>query len=128
MITNFEEITIDLSDAEKNALPIVCKYFSLLKTPTKSPDIIKYLSTSITDVKITDVRLRKYVNYIRSKHILPIIGTSNGYFVSYDNEVIQKQILSLHERANSILQSGHGLVHFLNLPVHKEGKQSTLFQ
>jgi hypothetical protein len=45
--------------------------------------------------------------------MLPIIGSSNGYYVSYDPDVIQEQIKSLKERANSILGCSNGLSKFL---------------
>jgi hypothetical protein len=57
--------------------------------------------------------LRKLVNHIRVKGILPIIATSQGYYVSYDKQDILDQINSLTQRANSILNSANGLRNFL---------------
>jgi hypothetical protein len=44
---------------------------------------------------------------------LPLIATSQGYYVSYDKQEINAQIQSLVERANSILKSAEGLKKFI---------------
>ena len=64
-------------------------------------------------IKITEPRLRKLVNHIRVKGILPIIATSQGYYVSYDKQDILDQINSLTQRANSIINSANGLRNYL---------------
>jgi tetrahydromethanopterin S-methyltransferase subunit B len=50
---------------------------------------------------------------IRSKGILPLIATSNGYYCSYDKQEIMEQIKSLQERADAIINSANGLKKFL---------------
>lgn len=119
MITNFEEITQELSDVEMEVLPLVISGFRNHKEddPIKAPDIVKsldrYFYLKDIDVRMTEVRLRKFVNYIRTKSLLPLIATSKGYFVTEDPQVLRKQIRSLHERANSIKDCAHGLEKFL---------------
>lgn len=119
MIVNFEEITQELSDDEKAILPYLIKGFSnhSEKNPIKEPEVCKamnsLLATRPGKVRINGARLRKMVNHIRSNGLLPLIATSNGYFVSHDRVVIGKQITSLEQRARSIQQSANGLKKFL---------------
>lgn len=122
MITNFEDITRELSDDELMLIPILEKGFKRhgANNPVKGPDIVKgvnaYAEKIGLPVRMTEARLRKCCNYIRSKSILPVIATSNGYFVSDDHDVIAKQILSLQERAAAIMACAKGLQRFLPQP------------
>lgn len=115
MITNFEEITRELTIEEKCLIYILVKGFSTHKkdNPIKAPDIIEAINGKKENYKLTNKltqpRLRKMINLIRSKGILPLIGTSQGYYVSYEPEEIEKQIQSLRERANAINQAAEGL-------------------
>lgn len=121
MVTNFEDITKELSDEE-------CKYIYLLVTgfqkrtkdnPIKAPDLIKSINKFVADnrpdikKKLSEPRLRKLCNYIRTHSLIPLIATSNGYYVSYDKEEIQNQIQSLMDRGQAIIKSSLGLVKFL---------------
>lgn len=119
MITNFERITNELTDEEYDILPFLINGFV-----TKDKDhaimshtIVKLMNEfiehrKITGIKMTDARLRKMVNYIRSNGLLPLIATSIGYYVSYDKEEIDKQILSMEERARSIIKAAEGMKKF----------------
>ena len=119
MITNFEDITHELSEEEMKIIPILLRGFKshTEKEPIKAPEIVKAMNHHISymelNFKMTDARLRKCVNYIRCKGLLPLIATSNGYYVSYDREVIESQIRSLTERANSIRRCADGMQKFL---------------
>lgn len=124
MITNFEEITETLSDKEMILLPYVEKAFSKITCKANAMktnnlcELINmlYVQENGMDkdfVPMNGVRLRKFVNYLRSSGELPIIGTSDGYFVSYSKEELEKQIRSLHERASSINKCAEGLKRFL---------------
>lgn len=123
MIKNFEKITEELSVVEKFWLG---KIMEALKRFGKSSPILSDefcrrfnidIQVSLRDglvgkemaMEVNGVRLRKMVSYIRSKGLLPVIATSNGYFVSYDKKVIESQILSLEQRARSIQASADGL-------------------
>ena len=115
MITNFEEITEELSPDELELIPIL---ISGLKTKTKAfkvkaPEIVHGMRNKISSMglktKMTEARLRKCINYIRSNSLLPVIATSKGYYVSYDKNEIENQILSLTERSRSIMNCAEGL-------------------
>lgn len=113
MITGFEEYTSVLNDKEKELIPILIKGFPAYTkdNPIKEPEIVERLRAK--GYKISGARLRKLCNFIRSKSILPLIGTSKGYFVCYDKGIIASQIQSLEERADAIKVSAEGLKKFL---------------
>ena len=114
MITNFETITEELTDEEKKIIPLLIKGFPKYTkdNPIKAPEVIRRFNEK--GYKLQEPRLRKMVNFIRSKGILPLMGTSKGYYVSYDKNEINLQIKSLRERADSIYNSAQGLNKFLN--------------
>jgi hypothetical protein len=114
MITNFEQITSELSESEMMLIkPLILGLKTKTKeNPIKAPDIIKSMNEFADKkglVKMTGARLRKCINYIRSNSLLAVIGTSQGYYVSQDRLEIEKQIKSLIERSNSILNCVRGL-------------------
>lgn len=119
MITNFEDITFELTDAELNVLPIILKGFSTHNesNPIKAPEIIKasnnYFKDKKIDFTLTEPRLRKMANYIRSTSLLPLVATSKGYFITQNKDIIRSQIRSLEERSNSILNCVNGLKVFI---------------
>lgn len=113
MITNFESITPELNEYELSLVGIIISGLKArtAENPIKSDNIVK--SMSANGYKISGVRLRKIINFIRTNALLPIIGTSKGYYVSYEKIDIQNQIKSLNERANSIIDCANGLKEFL---------------
>lgn len=119
MITNFKEITIELTEDETKLLPMLIEAFKKYNKskPIKAPEIViginAYCKKNAINYTATEVRLRKMVNYIRTNGLLPLIATSNGYFVSFDKSDIESQITSLSERASSIMGCAKGLTKFL---------------
>lgn len=119
MITNFEEYTHELSAEEMDILPIVVHGFRNYKKelPIKAELIVtrmnEFLAVRGFKTRMSQPRLRKMVNYIRTNGIIPLIANSNGYFTSDCKETIQEQIKSLQERANSIQRCANGLKKFL---------------
>lgn len=122
MITNFEEITEDLTEREIFYLPQVKEI--LLGVLSDKPIKQKLLATAIDNnllqmlgpgaIMMTPVRLRKYFNYFRTHGLLPIIGTSEGCYITADKLEIEKQIKSLQERANQINRAAEGMKKFIN--------------
>lgn len=102
MIKNFEEQTSKLTDQELNIADIVRK--SLTKYKGKSYAIAgsKICSgfNNNTDFRLTGVRLRKIMNYLRNQGE-PICSTSKGYFYPEDNQEILDTITSLQQRIDS---------------------------
>jgi hypothetical protein len=119
MITNFENYTFDLTEFERSLLPVIAASLQgrTSQNPIKEPAIIfavnYWLLAKGINKTISGVRLRKIVGQLRIHSVLPIIATQHGYFVSYDREVIKKQIKSLNERAGSIVACANGLKAFL---------------
>jgi hypothetical protein len=118
-VTNFEEFTHELTSEEMEILPVVVHGFRNYKkeSPIKAELIVtrmnEFLAVRGFKTRMSQPRLRKMVNYIRTNGIIPLIATSNGYFTSDCKETIQEQIKSLQERANSIQRCAEGLRKFL---------------
>lgn len=116
MVTNFENITYDLTKQELDLVPIIVSGMQRYmgnEHAIKGPKIVEGLKISNPKSKCTEARLRKIVNYIRAKGIAPIMATSKGYYWSTNKDEIKKQIQSLNERANGILAAANGLKSFL---------------
>lgn len=118
-LTNFEDQTPELTPEEMAELPAVIHSFRYYdkNNPIKASVIVTkmniYLKMKGSKMKMTDVRLRRMVNYIRTNGLLPLIATSKGYFTSKNKQEIELQIKSLQERARSIQRCANGLKKFL---------------
>ena len=117
MITNFEKITAELDEDEMKMIPIFVEGFQRfsIDNPITAPKIVAFFNGKPhagIKKKLTEPRLRKIVNYIRSCGMLPLIATSEGYYVSHDPQVVRDQIRSLMERAKSIARCADGLKKF----------------
>jgi transcriptional regulator of met regulon len=118
MITNFEEITFDLTDDELKLVNPICAGLikRTAKNPIKAPEIVKQMNIFAEQkglVKLTDARLRKVVNYIRCNSMMPLMATKKGYYCATTKDEIASQIQSLKERASSILNAANGLEKFM---------------
>jgi hypothetical protein len=121
MITNFEGITESITDFEKKLIPYIIEGLSKRdkQNPIKAPEIVDRLNKFIKNMypyekyTFTESRLRKMCNMIRSNGILPLIATPKGYYTSTDELEIRKQIKSLEDRADAILNSANGLKKFI---------------
>lgn len=118
MISTFDDITEELTEDElKLVTPLINGLkFRKAANPIKAPEIVRGMNAHAIKhdlIKITDVRLRKLVNYIRTNSIAPIIATSKGYYYASDPNEIRVQIESLNQRARSILSCSKGLEKFL---------------
>lgn len=111
MITNFEHITRDLTADEARLLPII---ISVMKAHRGNLNAItgKEICSKVSG--LTEPRLRKLVNFIRTNGILPVIATSNGYYTADTVEEVQKQIQSLNDRIAAISAARDGLMKFVN--------------
>lgn len=120
MVTNFESITYELNEDELkhvNGLILALK-LRRKETAIKAPEIVKSMNIFAERhglVKMTEARLRKCINFIRSNSLLPVMATSSGYYVSYDEKELSDQIKSLTERANSIFDCVRGLDKILKI-------------
>jgi hypothetical protein len=118
MITNFEEITKEMTEDEKKLVPVIIKGLSTKSkdNPIKGADIVSAINENKDRYGIklfNEPRLRKIINFIRSEGILPVMGTSNGYYCTKDRVELQSQIESLTQRAEAIMTSANGLKKFI---------------
>lgn len=115
MIPGFEKETCPLTETEKKLVPVIIKGLHSKigeENAIYGADICSKMN--LAGYSITEPRLRKIVNFIRSEAILPIIATSKGYYVSHDTKVIKLQIESLKKRKEAIEVSLNGLQNYLN--------------
>lgn len=121
MITNFEKITENLNPNDLKYLGLVRVTLEkeLIGKFKKDVEVVEILNNAISEVsnpfnyRMTSVKLRKFVNHLRSTGMLPIIGTSKGYKVTFNQDEIRANIQGLNERSNSILAAANGLKSFL---------------
>ena len=119
MVTNFESITPNITDQELAIIPFLINGFVMhgKSNPIKAPEIVRQMNVFLVahgyKIKMTEPRLRRCANYIRSNSMLPLIATSEGYFVSEDRMEIERQIKSLYERASAIKSCADGLKAFI---------------
>lgn len=119
MITSFEKITHEITEDEKSIIQLLIAGFNTKtkENPIKAPEIVKKMNEALLNkgksFKLTEVRLRKLCNHIRSNGLLPLIATSSGYYTTNSKKEIEDQIKSLQDRAQAILNSAKGLEKFL---------------
>lgn len=117
-ITGFEKLTYELTQSEMNIESFVQAEFRKCvneKNAKKGSQLVAILNQRIAteydpaEAKMTEVRLRKFVNYYRANGYMPICATSKGYFISFENKVLSKQVKSLKERMAGIADAANGL-------------------
>lgn len=104
-LKGFEMETAPLTDyEEKTLLPIVVRGLATKRgkaSAVKNTYICQKLRAAGYD--ITEARLRKLVNHIRIKGIIPcLIATSAGYYITRDVQEMDDYIESLYGRENAI--------------------------
>ena len=116
MITNFEKETYQLTLEEIACVRKVMAGLSQYtkSNPIKADTICQRWNDGGNKPKLSPPRLRKICNFIRANGHLPLIATSNGYYVSNDKKEIEKQIKSLRERCSAIERCAAGLEKYLN--------------
>lgn len=110
----FEEHTEDLNEKELAILPFIIEGLNRCDSAKKSGEVCELIDMLYHKAEghplfMSGVRLRKFVSHIRANGLLPIISTSQGYFVSKDKEEIKKQIISLEQRSRQIAKAAEGL-------------------
>jgi len=104
LLPGFEDITHELTDDEKALLPRFVKGFRNKLGPDNAvtnKQVIAGFKASGT--KISDARVRKIINYIRTHDLVPgLVATSKGYYVTRDPMTIKKYIHSLDCRIREI--------------------------
>jgi len=115
-IKGFEDHTSRITDSEiqlaHQLIPAFKKRNS--NNPILASEICRLVNEKMNlDFKLSEVRLRRIINYYRINSILPILSTKNGYYCSNDVTEIRACIESLTQRATSILETTFGLEKYI---------------
>ncbi len=115
MITGFENITIDLTEDEKKLVPLFVNGFASKKGKDHSvtnKEIVAKMKPRFP--QITEVRVRKIINFIRTRNLIPgLVASSNGYYITDDRKEIEKYIQSLDSRLNEIARVKNSFLRYL---------------
>lgn len=117
MITGFEDITYELTEIEQQVLlPIIIRGL-LLKNGKENAVTNKSIVAGMEKLgyKVTDIRVRKIINYIRVKNLIPgLLASSKGYYISTDRDEVLKYIQSLRERNSQVERVIEVMQQYLN--------------
>ena len=132
-MTNFENITEPLNDLERSAATVIAKTMRQYYVGAENACTASKIGTGMantfpelryTDAKgnirpyLTDVRIRKIMNYILRNHLVRyLIASSNGYYVARNASEVCKYIQSLEERIDAINAMKQALKDELNYHV-----------
>jgi hypothetical protein len=108
MIKNFEQVTADLNHDEKKIVPIIVKRFQNLKGKQNivtNQQIIDGLYKHY-NIKLTQPRVRKIIQYIRLNNLLAgLIATQGGYYYTTRESEIRDWIETMKQREAAIRAS-----------------------
>jgi hypothetical protein len=97
-----------LTKEEKDyILPELVKFLKKQNKPLKSNEIVKSMeqvrieSACLWKSKMSGVRLRKLMNWIRGNEILGVVGDDDGYFATDDIDELEKQAERMESRIES---------------------------
>ena len=105
MITGFEEYTQDLNAEELRIVQIIKGGMTghIGKEKAITNGEIRSNIQQYYNIKVADARIRKIINYIRIRSLIPkLCATSKGYFIAENKEEHYEYLLSLKERADAI--------------------------
>ncbi len=71
-------------------------------------------------------RLMKLTNYIRTQGLAPLCSGNDGYYITYNKEVIAETILSLKQRIEAQQAAITGLEHMLVDIISDEARQAII--
>ena len=105
MIKGFEHITRDLEPKEREV--VFCVVEILKERKGKGQAItnkqISQIVARVTGTKLSPPRMRKIINLIRVRGILPgIIGWNTGYFLAQEEEEWRDGMIGLQDRIEAI--------------------------
>lgn len=127
MLPGFENITADLTEYELGLVPVFVKGFSCkigAENAVTSSQILERLGSRY---KLSGARVRKIVNHIRNKGLVPgLVASSSGYYVTNDPEELKRYIDSLDGRESEIRRIKNGMKQYLNTILNKG--QTALYQ
>lgn len=97
-------------------LPVIMKMLRTKSTqtsPLHGARIVDWLNYKREDIgfksPMTESKLRKCINYIRTNGLLPVIADDHGYYITSEPAVIRDMAQSLRRRTDAILAAAKGL-------------------
>jgi len=111
-----------LTKEEQNIiLPMIMRVLRTKSTknnPLYGARIVDFINLKREELDIkgtmTETKLRKCINYIRTNGLLPVIADDNGYYVSNDPAIIRDMAQSLKRRVAAINAAASGLEDLAN--------------
>lgn len=102
MIKNYETQTKPLTDCEMHYAHIIGAGLKKRdkNNPINSIEICKRMNNAYPTFKLTDIRLRKMINYLRLTSLPNICATSAGYYCGNANDV-REYLIGLKQRINA---------------------------
>ncbi len=103
MLAGFENLTYELTDYEKGLVPKFVKGFSTKRGKQNAITNKAIVAIMKARYNITEPRVRKIINYIRIKNLVPgLVASKKGYYISNNPEEVKLYIKSLDGRVNEI--------------------------
>lgn len=106
MLVGFEDLTVELNIYEKELAAWIAKCFKERKPGKKNAvNNNKIRSSYLRDrgEKVSSVRIRKVVQYIRTHNLVPrLCSTATGYFVAATDQEWQDWKTSMSQRVRQI--------------------------
>lgn len=106
MLRGYENITYEITDAEKEIVPVLIK--GLINRTGKNNAVNS--SKIEKSLNLSGVRLRKLIGYIRTNDLIfGLCSTSRGYFVASNIDELESCIISLKQRIFTQMKTLHHL-------------------
>lgn len=114
-LKGFEQITDELTDYERYTLvDVFVRGFAKKIGKGKAVTNRQIVQSLKGKYKVSDVRVRKIINYIRTHNLIPgLIATSKGYYITQDITELKDYIQSLMSRENEIRRVRKSIADYL---------------
>ena len=115
MLELFEDYTYDLTEYEREKLlPLFIEGFENrvgVKRAVTNKQIVERLRKK--QYLINDARVRKIINHIRMKNLVPgLMASSRGYYITTDPREIERYVRSLEGRESAIREVRKKMVEY----------------
>lgn len=116
MLPGFEDHTTDLSEHEQKLVPVFVNSFKKhvgKEAAITNKEIVSKMK--IAGEKMTEIRVRKIINHIRTHALVPgLVASSSGYYVTSDPQEVERYINSLDGREAEIRRVKFTFKQYLN--------------
>ena len=115
MLQGFEDYTESLNEHELKLIPLFVAGFKNKigkGQAITNKEIVEALGKK--DIHLSETKIRKIINYIRNKSIVPgLVASSQGYYITKDPVELKKYIESLDGRVNEIMRVKESMKKYL---------------